>query len=59
MREQARDLIQHVGPAGDGWRVNGTPLGCVAIAADDYDGAISHYVDDLGFSLLEDSILSS
>ena len=33
-------------------------LGMIAIVVDDYDGAISHYVDDLGFSLLEDSILS-
>ena len=30
----------------------------VAIVVDDYDSAISHYVDDLGFSLIEDSILS-
>ena len=30
----------------------------IAIVVDEYDGAISHYVDDLGFSLLEDSILS-
>ena len=31
----------------------------IAIVVDDYDGAISHYVDDLGFSLLEDTVLSS
>ncbi len=34
-------------------------LGMIAIVVDDYDGAISHYVDDLGFSLLEDTVLSS
>ena len=33
-------------------------LGMIAIVVDDYDGAISHYVDDLGFSLIEDSTLS-
>jgi uncharacterized glyoxalase superfamily protein PhnB len=33
-------------------------LGMIAIVVDDYDSAISHYVDDLGFSLIEDSILS-
>ena len=33
-------------------------LGMIAIVVGDYDAAISHYVDDLGFSLLEDSILS-
>ena len=30
----------------------------IAIVVDDYDAAISHYVDDLGFSLIEDSTLS-
>ncbi len=30
----------------------------IAIVVDDYDSAISHYVHDLGFSLIEDSILS-
>ena len=33
-------------------------LGMIAIVVDDYDPAISHYVDDLGFSLIEDSTLS-
>ena len=33
-------------------------LGMIAIVVDEYAPAISHYVDDLGFSLLEDSILS-
>ena len=33
-------------------------LGMIAIVVDDYDSAISHYVQDLGFSLIEDSILS-
>ena len=30
----------------------------VAIIVDDYDNAISHFVNDLGFSLIEDSVLS-
>lgn len=30
----------------------------VAIVVDDYDVAISHYVNDLGFSLIEDKIMS-
>lgn len=34
-------------------------LGMIAIVVDDYDSAISHYVDDLGFSLIEDTVLSS
>ena len=29
-------------------------LGMVAIVVDDYDAAISHYVNDLGFTLIED-----
>ena len=33
-------------------------LGMIAIVVDDYDSAISHYVDDLSFSLIEDSTLS-
>jgi len=33
-------------------------LGMVAIIVDDYDNAISHFVNDLGFSLIEDSVLS-
>jgi uncharacterized glyoxalase superfamily protein PhnB len=33
-------------------------LGMVAIVVDDYDVAISHYVNDLGFSLIEDKIMS-
>ena len=33
-------------------------LGMIAIVVDDYDAAISHYVHDLGFSLMEDSTLS-
>ena len=31
----------------------------IAIVVDEYDPAISHYVDDLGFSLIEDTVLSS
>ena len=33
-------------------------LGMIAIVIDDYDTAISHYVNDLGFTLIEDTILS-
>jgi uncharacterized glyoxalase superfamily protein PhnB len=33
-------------------------LGMIAIVVDDYDNAISHYVDDLGFTLIEDTVLS-
>ncbi len=29
-------------------------LGMIAIVIDEYDAAISHYVDDLGFTLVED-----
>lgn len=32
-------------------------LGMVAIVVDDYDKAISHYCDDLGFKLIEDTKL--
>lgn len=35
-----------------------TTLGMIAIVIDDYDVAISHYVDDLGFTLIEDTHLS-
>ncbi|MEI7540841.1 MAG: VOC family protein [Actinomycetes bacterium] len=34
-------------------------LGMIAIVVDDYDTAISHYVNDLNFSLIEDTALSS
>ena len=34
-------------------------LGMIAIVIDDYDVAISHYVNDLDFTLIEDSALSS
>ena len=30
----------------------------VAIVVDDYDAAISHYVNDLGFTLIEDKAMS-
>lgn len=33
-------------------------LGMIAIVVDDYDSAISHYVHDLGFTLIEDTVLS-
>jgi uncharacterized glyoxalase superfamily protein PhnB len=34
-------------------------LGMVAIVVDDYDSAISHYVNDLGFTLIEDTTHSA
>jgi uncharacterized glyoxalase superfamily protein PhnB len=33
-------------------------LGMIAIVIDDYDVAISHYVNDLGFTLIEDKVMS-
>jgi uncharacterized glyoxalase superfamily protein PhnB len=35
-----------------------TSLGMIAIVIDEYDAAISHYVNDLGFTLIEDTQLS-
>jgi catechol 2,3-dioxygenase-like lactoylglutathione lyase family enzyme len=34
-------------------------LHAVTVLVDDYDSAIAHYVDDLGFHLLEDTLLSA
>ena len=34
-------------------------LGMIAIVIDEYDRAISHYVNDLGFTLIEDTALSA
>ena len=34
-------------------------LGMIAIVIDDYDAAIKHYVEDLGFTLLEDTTLTA
>ena len=34
-------------------------LGMITIVIDEYDRAIKHYVEDLGFTLLEDTELSS
>jgi uncharacterized glyoxalase superfamily protein PhnB len=34
-------------------------LGMIAIVVDEYDFAISHYVNDLGFTLVEDTTLST
>ena len=31
----------------------------ITIVVDDYDTAISHYVNELGFSLIEDTVLTS
>jgi uncharacterized glyoxalase superfamily protein PhnB len=33
-------------------------LGMITIVIDDYDAAIKHYVEDLGFTLIEDSTLT-
>jgi uncharacterized glyoxalase superfamily protein PhnB len=33
-------------------------LGMIALVVDEYDTAISHYVTDLGFTLIEDKIMS-
>lgn len=33
-------------------------LGMIAIVVDEYDRAIKHYVEDLGFTLIEDTELS-
>jgi uncharacterized glyoxalase superfamily protein PhnB len=33
-------------------------LGMIAIVVDDYDSAITHYINDLGFTLIEDTALS-
>ena len=33
-------------------------LGMIAIVVDEYDAAISHYVSDLGFTLIEDKVMS-
>ena len=34
-------------------------LGMIASVIDDYDAAIKHYVEDLGFTLLEDTTLTA
>jgi len=34
-------------------------LGMITIVIDDYDSAIKHYVEDLDFTLIEDSALSA
>jgi uncharacterized glyoxalase superfamily protein PhnB len=33
-------------------------LGMIAVVIDEYDVAISHYVNDLGFTLIEDKVMS-
>ena len=33
-------------------------LGMITIVVDNYDTAISHYVDDLGFELIEETVLT-
>lgn len=35
-----------------------TSLGMIAIVVDDYDAALSHYINDLGFTLIEDKKMS-
>jgi uncharacterized glyoxalase superfamily protein PhnB len=34
-------------------------LGMITIVVDSYDAAISHYVNELGFTLIEDTVLNS
>jgi uncharacterized glyoxalase superfamily protein PhnB len=34
-------------------------LGMIAIVVDEYDAAISHYVDELGFTLIEDKAMTA
>jgi uncharacterized glyoxalase superfamily protein PhnB len=34
-------------------------LGMIAIVIDEYDEAISHYLNDLGFTLIEDTLLTA
>jgi len=36
------------------WRLDMNTLGMIAIVVDEYEAAISHYVNDLGFALIED-----
>ncbi len=36
------------------WRLKMNTLGMIAIVIDEYDAAIAHYVNDLGFTLIED-----
>jgi len=33
-------------------------LGMITIVVDDYDNAIAHYVNELGFTLIEDTVLT-
>jgi uncharacterized glyoxalase superfamily protein PhnB len=33
-------------------------LGMITVVVDEYDDAISHYVNDLGFTLIEDTVLT-
>ncbi len=35
-----------------------TTLGMIAIVVDEYDSAIDHYINDLGFALIEDKPMS-
>ena len=42
------------GTANGRWGLIMNTLGMIAIVIDDYDLAISHYVNDLGFTLIED-----
>lgn len=37
--------------------LNHLGLGMITIVVDDYDRALSYYVDDLGFTLIEDTVL--
>ena len=33
-------------------------LGMITIVVDDYDNAIAHYINELGFTLIEDTVLT-
>jgi catechol 2,3-dioxygenase-like lactoylglutathione lyase family enzyme len=48
----------HWGNADDCWGINMLTLGMITIVVDDYDAAISHYVNELGFTLIEDAVLT-
>ena len=38
--------------------MNMNTLGMIAIVVDDYDLAIAHYVNEMGFTLIEDKVMS-
>ena len=48
----------HIRTTNGRWGLTMNTLGMIAIVIDDYDLAISHYVNDLGFTLIEDKQMS-